>query len=298
MVKLSVILPCFNGATTIALQLEALAAQQWSESWEVLVINNGSTDESMTIVESYRDRLPLLHSIEAYQPPAPRLGVANSYNIGIESAQGEAVVFCEADDEVAPGWLAAMGNALAHHDFVAGRLEYRKLNPEWLFVARDHYQQETGLVETDKPPHLPYASGCNLGMRRSLYDAVGKLDISVPCCYDTDYCWKAQLAGFKLHFVPNAVMHCRLRHTLQGLYRQGRNWGEDMPTLYRRYGVPLGKFVVANRLVSLVPFFLQGIKLSVMSRFNIRRGKGGFALWIWGLGYQIGEIQGFLKNAP
>jgi glycosyltransferase involved in cell wall biosynthesis len=296
MVKLSVILPCFNGAATLRLQLDALAAQEWSESWEVLVVNNGSTDESVAIAESYRDRLPQLRIIEAYHPPAPRLGVANSYNIGIAAAQGEAVVFCEADDEVAPGWLAAMGNALAEHDMVAGRLEYRKLNPDWLWVAREDYQQVSGLVETSNPPYFPYASGCNLGMRRSLYDKVGPLDISVPCCYDTDYCWKAQTAGFKLQFVPDAVVHYRLRDTLRGLYRQGRNWGEDTPKLYRRYGVPLGDFVVAKRVASLAPFFLKGIKLSIMSRFNIRRGKGGFALWMWGLGYQIGEIQGLLKN--
>jgi GT2 family glycosyltransferase len=296
MIKLSVILPCFNGAATLSLQLDALAAQQWGESWEVLVVNNGSTDESMAIVESYRDRLPHLRIIEAYHPPAPRLGVANSYNVGIAAAQGESVVFCEADDEVAPGWLAAMGNALAEHDMVAGRLEYQKLNPEWLYVARDEYQQVAGLVETSNPPYLPYASGCNLGMRRSLYDQVGQLDISVPCCYDTDYCWKAQMAGFKLHFVPDAVVHYRLRQTLQSLYRQGCNWGKDTPTLYRRYGVPLGQFVVVRRLATLVPFLLKGIKLSVMSQFNIRRGKGGFAFWMWAVGYQIGEIQSLLKN--
>jgi len=58
--KLSVILPCFNGAETIALQLEALANQQWEGDREVIVSNNGSTDDSMEIVERYRDRLPNL----------------------------------------------------------------------------------------------------------------------------------------------------------------------------------------------------------------------------------------------
>jgi glycosyltransferase involved in cell wall biosynthesis len=297
MFKLSVILPCFNGAETLSLQLDALAAQQWSEPWEMLVVNNGSTDESMAIVESYRDRLPHLRIVEAYHPPAPRLGVANSYNVGIAAAQGEAVVFCEADDEIAPGWLAAMGNALAHHDMVAGRLEYQKLNPEWLYVARDEYQQVSGLVETTtKPPYLPYSSGCNLGMRRSLYDKVGKIDISVPYCYDTDYCWKAQLAGFKMHFVPDAVVHYRLRHTLKGLYRQGRNWGEDTLVLCRRYGVPMSESEVVERMIGVLLLFPKGIKLLLMSLFNIRRGRGGFALWVWTLGYQIGEIQSLLMN--
>jgi glycosyltransferase involved in cell wall biosynthesis len=108
--QLSVILPCYNGAETIALQLEALAQQQWSGSWEVIVVNNGSTDDSMNIVEQYRDRLPHLRILEAYTDRTkPRLGVVHSYNLAIQSTQSDAVAFCEADDEIAPGWVAAMG---------------------------------------------------------------------------------------------------------------------------------------------------------------------------------------------
>ncbi|MCY7394267.1 MAG: glycosyltransferase, partial [Leptolyngbyaceae cyanobacterium CAN_BIN12] len=73
--KLSVILPCFNGAETIAVQLEALTRQSWAGEWEVIVVNNGSTDNSMEIVKRYRDRLQNLQIVNAYQPPEPRRGV-------------------------------------------------------------------------------------------------------------------------------------------------------------------------------------------------------------------------------
>ncbi len=122
--KLSVILPCFNGAKTIAVQLEALVQQCWSEPWELVVVNNGSTDNSMQIVESYRDRLPNLRIVNAHVPPAPRLGVSHSYNVGVQAAKGDAVAFCEADDEVAPDWLATVGTALDRYDFVSGALGY------------------------------------------------------------------------------------------------------------------------------------------------------------------------------
>jgi len=68
--KLSVVLPCFNGAKTIALQLEALADQCWSEAWELVVVNNGSTDDSMQIVQSYRNLLP---NLRIYSVSAGRL---------------------------------------------------------------------------------------------------------------------------------------------------------------------------------------------------------------------------------
>lgn len=296
--NLSVILPCFNGAATIAVQLEALTKQSWDGHWEVIVVNNGSTDHSMEIVERYRDRLPNLRIVNAFKPPAPRLPVAHSYNMGIKAAEGEAFAFCEADDELEPGWVAAMGEALSKYDLVAGRLEYRKLNPSWLIDAGGNQPQQTGLAgEPSSYPYLSFASGCNLGMTRKLYETVGALDVSIPCCYDTDYCWKAQLAGFKLHFIPTAIIHYRLRHTPKALLNQGLNWGKDYPLMYRRYGFSLGKLVILNRLIKILASLPAGFKLFLMSVFNIRRGKGGFAWWLWGLGFQIGELQGFVKYA-
>lgn len=295
--RLSVILPCFNAAETIAVQLEALTQQQWSDSWEVIVSNNGSTDESMAIVERYRDRLPGLRIVNAYEPSKPRQPVAHSYNMGIQAAIGDAFAFCESDDEIAPGWVAAMGDALSKYDLVAGRLEYRKLNPHWLTVAGGHQPQQTELIgNTEAPPYLIFASGCNLGMTRTLYETVGLLDTSIPCSYDTDYCWKAQLAGFQLHFVPEALIHYRLRHTLKALYKQGLRWGKDHPLLCRRYGSPDDKLVVLD-LPKLSLYLFHGLRLFIMSVFNIRRGRGGFAWWLWGLGFQMGVFQSFIKYA-
>ena len=91
--KLSVILPCFNGAQTIAVQLDALTCQAWPGGWELIVVNNGSTDSSMEIVEAYRSRLLELQIVQAHVPDTVRLGVPHSYNTGINAATGEAFVF-------------------------------------------------------------------------------------------------------------------------------------------------------------------------------------------------------------
>ncbi|MBW4692023.1 MAG: glycosyltransferase family 2 protein [Lyngbya sp. HA4199-MV5] len=292
--KLSVILPCFNGAQTIAVQLEALVNQQWPGVWEVVVVNNGSTDNSVEIVEQYRDRLPDLRVVDAYTPPGPRLGVSHSYNVGLKAATGDAFVFCEADDEVASDWLAAMANALAQFEFVAGALEHKRLNEDWLSAAHDKGAQSEGLVGVTYPPYLPFAFGCNMGIRRSLYEAMGELDESLICAWDMDYSWKVQLAGTKLHFVPEAVVHYRLRHTLKALYRQGNNWGPELPLLQQRYGMKMDWSVFRNHLFYLLKYLPGGVKLLPMSIFRIRRGRGGFAWWVWGLGYSLGYAQGLL----
>ena len=52
--KLSVVIPCFNAASTIAAQLEALSKQQCSDTWEIIIADNGSTDETLNIVREYQ----------------------------------------------------------------------------------------------------------------------------------------------------------------------------------------------------------------------------------------------------
>jgi glycosyltransferase involved in cell wall biosynthesis len=295
--QLSVILPCYNGAETIALQLEALAQQQWSGSWEVVVVNNGSTDESMNIVEQYRDRLPHLRILEAYTDRSrPRLGVVHSYNLAIQATHSDAVAFCESDDEVVPGWVAIMGEALAKYDIVGGRLDYKKLNPHWLYVAKGgEHEQENSLVPLDWIPYS-VSTGCNLGMRRSLYKAVGELDESFPCCFDNEYCLRVQMAGFTLHFLPEAVVHYRLRTTWKGSYRQGVSRGKDVLRLKEQYLKTVNPVGWRSRCLYLAKYLPKGIQLFLMSTFNIRRGRGGFMLWLWGLGYQMGEIEVLLNR--
>jgi len=156
--KLSVIIPCYNAADTIATQLEALSNQKWSEPWEVIVADNGSTDKSVEIIKKYKTYIPNLHIVDA----SFKRGQAYAKNIGAKSANGESFVFCDADDVVATGWLEAMGNALTKYDFVACRMDIEKLNPPWVLKSRGN-SQASGIQQYKYPPYLPHAGGSTLG---------------------------------------------------------------------------------------------------------------------------------------
>ncbi|MBD2034613.1 glycosyltransferase [Leptolyngbya sp. FACHB-321] len=285
--KLSVILPCYNGEKTIAVQLESLAKQQWGGTWELIVVNNGSTDHSMEIVEGYRDRLPHLRIVNAYTPPGPRLGVAHSYNTGVQAADGDAVAFCEADDEVATDWLAQMAEALAQHQCVAGALEYTRLNEPWILEANGNGAQSEALIVVKHKPYLSFAYGCNLGMKRSVYETVGEFDTSFPCAWDMDYSFRVQLAGIPLHFAPQIVVHYRIRHTWRDIYRQARRWGEDNPLIRKRYGVGMGKLELFRRTFALLQHLLHKPPVSK---------RAAFSNWLFSFGWQVGEVQGLLKH--
>lgn len=281
--KLSVIVPCFNGAKTIAVQLEALANQDWSGPWEVIVSDNGSTDGSMAIVEQYQERLPNLRVVDASDRP----GGAHARNVGARAATGDALAFCDADDEVAPGWVAAMVEALSTHDFVAGRLESEKLNTSWVREVRGEGPQQDGLQGYIYPPYLPHAASCNLGIKRSLYEAVGEFDES-QILHDTDYCWRVQLAGTELHFIPDVVVHYRYRDTLGGTYRQARNYGEYNVILYKKY----------RRLGMPQLSWKTSVKawVRLLRRLLRIRCRKDLAKWVWSFCWRMGRLQGSVKH--
>jgi glycosyltransferase involved in cell wall biosynthesis len=283
LVKLSVIVPCLNEEEYLEVQLEALARQQWSESWEVIVADNGSTDRSRDIVEDYRGRLPYLQLVDA----SDRRGQAHALNVGARAARGESLAFCDADDEVAPGWVAAMGQALASHEFVACRYEIERLNPPWASAARRAPQRDR-VQKFRFPPYLPHAGSGSLGIRRALHEAVGGFDESIPAAFDTDYCFRVQLVDKTLQFVPDALIHLRYRDTLASLFRQGWTWEQYNVLLYKKYR-PMG----APALSLKDGIFAWTTLLLRAPRLHSNRASR--ALWVWQFAQLVGWLHGSIK---
>jgi glycosyltransferase involved in cell wall biosynthesis len=296
--QLSIILPCYNASKTIAVQLEALAVQEWAGVWEVVVVNNGSTDDSMAIVERYRDRLPSVQIINAYDPSQGHLGVPHSYNVGLKAAKGDAFLFCEADDKVGVGWLAAMADALTQHEFVACRMDYQLLNEPWRLEGFGQGFQSSELCQLDFPPNLPFASGCSFGMRRSVYEKVGEMNTVLGGSFEADFCWRAQHQGIQLQFVPQAVLHYRLRHTLKSMYLQAKGYGKDLIFLRKYYRNTFGKADSIRRIVHILLDYPKGVWLFVLMMLNVPKAKGHFSMWFWFLGLQVGMLQGSLQPLP
>ena len=197
------IIPCLNGAATLTTQLEALAGQNCPSSWELLVCDNGSTDGSVEIAESYRSRIPSLRIIDASARP----GAGPARNLGVARCRGRWVAFCDADDEVAPDWLAMMAAALADHPFVAGRFESTRLNgtPGPAFAAAAAAGGVAALRTIGA--RLAHAGGGNMGIHREQFLRIGGFDPQIRWLEDTDFSWRAQLAGVPLVFRNEVVVH-------------------------------------------------------------------------------------------
>ncbi|MBI2868011.1 MAG: glycosyltransferase family 2 protein [Chloroflexi bacterium] len=229
--KLSVIVPYHKASLELPSQLRAMASQKWEEDWEVIIANNGPLNEVYEVVRPYLARLPKLRIVDALDRPGP----GHARNAGARAARGEFLAFCDADDIVDSGWVSAVGNALAKYEFVASRVEFERLNPPWVVRAfRDHPQQ-TGLSPSEYPPYLPHAGASGLGVRRTLHEKVRGFDENLPVLEDTDYCFRTQLQGTTLRFVPEALVHVRCRQRLSGLFDQTRSWAQWNVFLFQRY---------------------------------------------------------------
>ncbi|MGB3137669.1 MAG: glycosyltransferase family A protein [Nodosilinea sp.] len=274
---ISVIIPCFNAAPVVDQQLDALA-QQTVAPYEVIVADNGSTDNSRAIVERYRDRLPKLKIIDA----AGIQGASHARNEGVKAASGDYIAFCDADDVVDKEWVEALERAFASHSFLACRLDHQKLNNDTVNTS------QTKGLNNFRTPFYPFASGCGLAVRKDIHLAVNGFDETILHLEDADYCVRVQMAGHSLVFVPDAVVHYRYSmdtdqsffEARQATYRKAHNWGYGLATLYLRYrdrGMKLHG--LAPRLVLIPLWGLRFIGSGLRSHDSA-----------WRLGWHMGVV--------
>lgn len=222
-VVVSVIIPAKDAAATIGAQLDALTRQEHALPWEVVVVDNGSSDATAEVCRSYRTRMPLRLGTCA------RPGTSATRNVGADLARGSKLLFCDADDEVGPRWVEAMARALDEHDAVGGRVDDLKLN---------------GPLAPRHPDGLPVVAGflprtisANLGVRRDVWDTVGGFAEDYEYgSDDTEFCWRLQLAGHTLGYAPDAVVHYRHRTSLRAVAVKAFRTGRSRGRLFREYG--------------------------------------------------------------
>ena len=236
----SVIMPVIDDAATVGDQLSALAAQTLDETWELIIADGGSTDASLEIVRAWSGRIPGLRIIDA----TGSLSRGGARNIGAEHARGDLLLFCDADDVVFPCWAAAYARDRANWDLAGGTLDYLPLNPVGAAPA-GRIQSHTGELR-----FLPFMPCANLAMHRRVFETVGGFDEQLVWGKDADFSWRAQLAGYRLGVVPDAIVAKRTRSDSGVLYRESVNWGRATVQLFVRYrdeGMPRPSLCEAAR---------------------------------------------------
>lgn len=248
MTAASVVIPAYNAQDTLPQQLDALIQElpEFSElegpGIEILVCDNGSEDATSELVRQLAYSVPQLRLIDA----AARRGPAAARNIGAESAHGQVLLFCDADDLIAPGWVPALLNAVDEADLAAGVLEGRTLN-------RGHRASVTWEVSSEITlpfwPRYPAGATSNLAVRAEVFRAVSGFDESLRTGEDIDFCWRVQLAGFRFTRAPDALVHSRQREGRRAVFRQAYSYAAGQRALKVKYR----NFIAADSSAAMPP---------------------------------------------
>ncbi|MEB3181315.1 MAG: hypothetical protein VKL59_20110, partial [Nostocaceae cyanobacterium] len=209
--------------------------------------------------------------------------------VGASIALGEALAFCDADDEVGSGWVAAMATALSKYDFVAGPKDYWKLNDPWIVNSCKYIEVDASGKGVIDHPYLSYAGGNNLGIKRCVHNAIGGFDEKMINLQDVDYCWRVQEAGIKLHNVPDAVIHFRLRNTIKGLYSRWRKFGFYNVLLHQKHhamGLP--------QLIKWQDFVKDAMLLPLKFLVKVR-DRESLTKWLMDFAWFVGHLHGCIK---
>lgn len=280
---ISVIIPVRDGAETIIAQLSALSNQvPGTPNFEVIVADNGSTDGTAALVDGFAAPFPL-KVVGALDRP----GVSHARNVGVAAATGQLLLVCDADDEVHPNWVEAFAEAHRRGALLmGGTLDYTRLSSTlaraWRASERTRVMQHLGF--------LPFAHGACCAFDRAVFDAIGGFDEGLlGGGDDVDFSWRAQLAGFSLDDVPEAVVDYRLREGLRDMCRQSWNYGRADPALYARHrhnGMPprtlRSSLKTALRIAVGAPALLMSTR---------RRGA-----WLWFTAHKLGRVRGSFQH--
>lgn len=115
---ISIILPVYNAEGTIERCLDSILRQTYTD-YEILAINDGSSDNSLQLLLKYANKDSRIKVIDKHNE-----GVSATRNKGLKLAQRKWITFCDADDEVLPDWLHAMAENMNDTDFVASGIHF------------------------------------------------------------------------------------------------------------------------------------------------------------------------------
>jgi len=237
---ISVVIPAFNAEDTIGLQLDALNSQEGAPDFEVVVVDNASTDGTSALVRSRMEhvgfRLRLISATE-YQGP----GYAR--NAGASAAHADLLMFADAADVVSRWWVAcgmrafdssvlwSGGAVLMSDEDMAGNLDQIRTaagdSPQWFEV-----------IPGDLSEGFPVLMGGDFGCTREVFERVGGFDQSMGTAFDdNDFGVRAHLAGIAVDEAPSVRIAYRGTWDLKSRARLARRQARGHILVRERYGL-------------------------------------------------------------
>lgn len=210
-----------NRCESLRRTLDNLCHQQIppGPTWELLVVDNNSTDDTHACCEDFARKLPLQYVFESKQ------GLSAARNRGIKEARGDLLAFADDDVDVDPHWLAALHDAATRHPdagFFGGRIL-----PRWEIEPPDWFRTHSASLLKGVTTHFDLGPeeqfhegsffGANMAFRKSIFDAgwnfredLGREQNALVHGEESELMRSLVAEGHKGLYVPTALVHHRL----------------------------------------------------------------------------------------
>jgi GT2 family glycosyltransferase len=237
MIRCSIIIPTFNGAALLERCLEALLASRPETDHEVIIVDDGSTDETTRVVAEYGDAVRITSRLE-------NAGFSTACNAGAEAARGRLLVFLNNDTRPRSGWLDALvAHARAHPE--AAAIGARLLYPDGtvqhggVVFCQDGYPRHlyagfpADHPAVNRPRRLQAVTAACMLVHRDAFERVGGFDEAYRNGFeDVDLCLRLGESGAEVHYCPTSVVEHlesvsddRFLHDRENVRQYRDRWG-------------------------------------------------------------------------
>ena len=221
--EVSVVIGTYNRCDVLRGALESLLTQNnGGVDYEVIVVDNNSTDDTRNMVQNLRDKLQTKNLTYCFERTQ---GVSHARNRGITAARGRLIAFTDDDIRPAPNWIASVRegfNKFPNADCIGGRVlpQPKTEFPAWLTAK--HWTPLALLDLGDKPVDLDVRNGpglvaANLAVKASVFADVGlfqpelqRVKGSIGSMEDHEFQLRLTAANKRLMYVPDLVVYAQV----------------------------------------------------------------------------------------
>jgi glycosyltransferase involved in cell wall biosynthesis len=229
--RVSVIVPVYNGGRKVCETVHCLLQQKLPPA-EVIIVDDGSTDDTLFLLKKFGERIILLSQANG--------GPASARNHGLRVATGDFVAFTDSDCLPQPGWLSSLmeGFTDASVGGVGGSV---RRAADCLF---NQYADMYGVLspDIDESGDIKYFATANVCFRADVLREAGCFDEDYrrPGGEDVDVCIRIRGLGYKLRFSESALVLHYHKDSLRSLLRTMANYGEGHYILCAKHPVVNG----------------------------------------------------------
>ncbi len=202
MPTVSVIIPSYNRAGMLKEAIESVLHQDFDD-FELIVVDDGSTDDTPELLESY----PSVRMVRQEQTR----GVSGARNAGLEQSSGRFIAFLDSDDLWLPQKLSAQTTFFQMHtDAIICQTEEIWIRNGARINPRNRHKKCSGMI-FERSVELCLVSPSAVMMRKELFDEVGLYDETMPACEDYDL-WLRTACRFPIHLIDTPMVIKRGGH--------------------------------------------------------------------------------------